>query len=163
MVDATRVHIIENLVIAMSTDGCELARRRECGRTRGAMPRASSALDVAADLVVHEAIRVAWEYVRMVVAYGSARDRAPQAGRGRRAIPRRGDHADPNDQPSYVPKSAIAAHRSPNTLKDNMITKTAYFFIDNSGYPRERISLPQTEGGPPEHTGSYANPPDQRP
>ncbi|HXO50493.1 MAG TPA: hypothetical protein VN888_05580, partial [Mycobacterium sp.] len=28
---------------------------------------------------------------------------------------------------SYVPKRAIAAHRSPNTLKHNMITKPAYF------------------------------------
>ena len=34
---------------------------------------------------------------------------------------------DPTDQPSYVPKRAIAAHRSPNTLKHNMITKAAYF------------------------------------
>jgi hypothetical protein len=42
---------------------------------------------------------------------------------------------DPTDQPPYVPKRAIAARRSPNTLKHNMITKTAYFFMDNSGYP----------------------------
>ena len=34
---------------------------------------------------------------------------------------------DPTDQPSYVTKRAIAAHRSPNTLKHNMITKIAYF------------------------------------
>jgi hypothetical protein len=34
---------------------------------------------------------------------------------------------DPTDQPSYVPKRAIAAYRSPNTLTHNMITKTAYF------------------------------------
>jgi hypothetical protein len=34
---------------------------------------------------------------------------------------------DPTDQPSSVPKRAIAAHRSPNTLKHDMITKTAYF------------------------------------
>ena len=95
--------------------------------------------------MVHEAIRAAWEYVRMVVAYGSARDRAPQAGRGRRAIPRRGDHADPTDQPSYVPKRAIAAHRSPNTLKDNMITKTAYFFMDNSGYPCSPVPVECSE------------------
>ena len=30
---------------------------------------------------------------------------------------------DPTDQPSYVTKRAIAAHRSPNMLKHNMITK----------------------------------------
>ena len=40
---------------------------------------------------------------------------------------------DPADQPSYVTKRAIAAHRSPNTLKHNIITKIAYFFMDNSG------------------------------
>src|SRR3954467_2253468 len=43
---------------------------------------------------------------------------------------------DPTDQPSYVPKRAIAARRSPNTLKHNMITKTAHFFMDNECYPR---------------------------
>ena len=38
---------------------------------------------------------------------------------------------DPTDQPSYVTKRAIAAHRSPNMLKHNMITKIAY--VSNCG------------------------------
>ena len=73
-----------------------LRNRAVRSAVRGNVKSAREALaGKAADsaTVVHEAIRAAWEYVRMVVAYGSARDRAPQAGRGRRAIPRRGDHA----------------------------------------------------------------------
>jgi hypothetical protein len=34
---------------------------------------------------------------------------------------------DPTDEPSFVPKRAIVAHKSPNTLNHNMLTKTAKF------------------------------------